>query len=178
MSRFIQFAVFLLTFAIVIASVLLSNMDAVGGGGAVLAADNPLYTPSQSSLSAVLDADSFDAPVYVLSDGLISYRVGTSGGSPVGAVFVLSVTGWNPGLIYLVGVDSSGTISGVEIIQQNETPDFWEIVADARFYRGLVGNTAGAAVDTVSGATRTSYAIFRGADTAADYFNRNVLPTW
>ena len=177
MSRFIQFAVFLLTVAIVVASILLANMG--GGGGDVAAtADNPLYTPSQSSLAAVLEADSFNDPVYVLSDGLISYRVGTSGGSPVGAVFVLSVTGWNPGLIFLVGVDSGGAISGIEIIQQNETPDFWEIVEDARFYRGLVGNTAGMEFQAVSGATRSSFAIFDGANAAVEYFDRNVLPTW
>ena len=175
MRRFVQLAVFVLTLAIVTVSILLSNMDAIGGGGAA-AADNPLYTPYQSSLAAVLNADSFSDPVYVLSDGIVSYRVGTSGGSPVGAVFVVSVTGWNPGLIYLVGVDTNGVISGIQIIQQNETPDFWELVAYERFYRGLVGNTAGMEFDGVSGATRTSYSIFRGTYTAIEYFNRNVLP--
>ena len=174
MSKFVQFVVFALTLVIVTASILLSNLDAAGGGAAT--ADNPLYTPSQSSLAAVLSADSFDAPVYVLSDGIVSYRVGRTGGNPVGAVFVISVTGWNPGLIYLVGVDSGGAVSGVEIIQQNETPDFWETVVEARFYRGLVGNTAATAFDAVSGATRTSYSLFAGANAAIEYFNRNVLP--
>ena len=176
MSRFVQVAIFVITIAIVAASMLLSNV--ARGGGFAAAADNPLYTPEEGRLAAVLEADSFDAPVYVMSYPIISYRVGRSGGSPVGAVFVLSTTGWNPGLIYLVGVDSSGTISGVEIIQQNETPGFWEYVLEVRFYRGLVGNEYGMVVDVHTGATRTAYAIYFGAHEAVRYFVRNVSPNW
>ena len=176
MNKFVQVAIFVLTVVIITASVLLSNM--ARGGRVVAAADNPLYTPYHSSLVAVLAADSYDDPVYVLSYPIISYRVARVGGSPVGAVFVLSTTGWNPGLIYLVGVDSAGVISGMEIIQHNETPDFWEMVTEARFYRGLVGNAYGMVVDVHTGATRTSYAIYSGAHSAVRYFVRNVSPTW
>ena len=176
MNKFVQVAIFILTVVIVTASVLLSNM--ARGGGVVAAADNPLYSPSQSSLAAVLAADSFDDPVYVLSYPIISYRVGRVGGSPVGAVFVLSTTGWNPGLIYLVGIDSAGVISGVEIIQQNETPDFWDTVSEARFYSGLVGNAYGMVVDVRTGATRSAYAIYSGAHAAVRYFVRYVSPTF
>ena len=177
MNKFVQVAIFVLTVVIITASVLLSNM-ARGGGRVVAAADNPLYTPYQSSLIAALAADSFDDPIYVLSYPIISYRVGRVGGSPVGAVFVLSTTGWNPGLIYLVGVNSAGAISGVEIIQHNETPDFWGMVSEARFYGRLVGNEYGMVVDVHTGATRTSYAIYAGAHAAVRYFVRNISPTW
>ena len=177
MSKSMRFVVFLPVLAIVVASMLLANMSGGGGGGAAVAAGDSLYNPPESSLAAVLSADSFDSPVSVNADGIVSYRIGTSGGNPVGAVFVVSVTGWEPGLTFLVGVDSGGVISGVEIIQQNETPSFWEMVEDARFYRGLVGNTVGMEFHAVSGATRTSQAIFDGANAAVDYFTRNILPT-
>ena len=175
MNKVVQFMIILPTIAVVVVSMLLANLGIDRYVAAVV--DNPLYTPTQASLNNVLAADSYDDPVYVMRDGIVSYRVGRSGGNPVGAVFVVSKTGWNPGLIYLVGVDSSGYISGVEIIHHNETPDFWEIVAQAQFYRQLVGGTTGMEFHIVTGATRTSYTIYRGAYNAVDYFIRNVRPT-
>ena len=175
MNKFMQLVVLFFTVVIVAASMLLANMGARGGVAAATP-DNPLYTPYHGTLTAVLIADSFDDPVYVLRYGIISYRVGRVGGNPVGAVFVVSTTGWQPGLIYLVGVGSDGRISGVHIIDHNETPDFWEIVLDARFYSGLVGNAAGFGFDEATGATRTSYALFRGAYNAIELFARYVQP--
>ena len=176
MNKIIQFMIILPTFAIMVVSMLLANLGIDRHVAAV--ADNPLYTPAHSDLVAVLSADGFDDPVYIVRDGIVSYRVARTAGNPVGAVFVVSKVGWNPGLIYLVGVDSNGYISGVRIINQNETPDFWYMVADARFYRELEGNTIGMVFHAVSGATRTSYTIYRGAYNAVDYFIRNVRPTF
>ena len=176
MNKIIQFAIILPTIAVVIVSMLLANLGIDRYVAAV--AGNPLYTPTQNSLSAVLAADSFDDPVYIVRDSIVSYRVGRTAGNPVGAVFVVSTTGWNPGLIYLVGVDSAGVISGVEIIQHDETPDFWEFVSEVQFYRQLIGNEYGMVVDVHTGATRTAYAIYSGAHAAVRYFVRYVSPTF
>jgi len=158
-------------------------------GDAVMTADNPLYDQPESSLAAVLAADSFDETVYVLRDGVVSYRIGMSGGSPVGAVFVISVSGWNPGIIFLVGVDSGGEISGLDIIQELETPGFGDSVREDSFLGQFVGNTAGMdflpsgtaegnQVAAASGATVSSRAIFDGADAAVSYFVNNILPAF
>ena len=175
MNKIVQFAIILPTISVMVVSMLLANLGIERYVAAV--AGDPLYTPTQSDLNAALNADSFDAPVYVVRDGIVSYRVGRTGGNPVGAVFVLSKTAWNPGLVYLVGVDANGYISGVQIIQHNETPGFWAMVAEAGFYRDLEGNTAGMVFHAVSGATRTSYTIYSGAHNAVRYFIRYIRPT-
>lgn len=183
MSKFTQFVVLLLVLALVVTPFVVATVNNPGGaggggaagGGAALTADNPLYTPSAAALSAVLNADNFEAPVYVLSDGVVSYRIGTSGGNRVGAAFVVSVRGFNPaGMVFLVGVDSSGAVSGVEIIQQNESADWWEMIEDAGFIGRLIGNTAGTAFDGVSGATVTARALYDGTQAALNYFVNNI----
>jgi len=187
-GKFLHFLVLLLVaIAVIAAPILLAGL---GQDGVAVQAENPLYTPSGAALAAVLEADSFEAPTYVLGDdGVISYRVGMIGGRPVGAVFVLSVTSWNPGLIFLVGVDYNSEISGLEIIQILDTPGFYEPVETAQFRGQFVGNTAGMEflgsgtaadnqVAAASGATVSSRALFDGAYAALEYFVRNILPTW
>ena len=180
MSKFTQFVVLLLVLALVVTPFVVATVNnpggaGGGGGGGAIAADNPLYTPSAAALSAVLNADSFEAPVYVLRDGIVSYRIGTSGGNRVGAAFVVSVRGFNPaGMVFLVGVDSNGAVSGVEIIEQSESAGWWEMIEDAGFVRGLVGNTTATPFDAVTNATVTSQALFDGTNAALNYFVNNI----
>jgi len=158
-------------------------------GEGIMTADNPLYTQPDSSLITVLEADSFDEPVYILRDGLVSYRVARVDGEPAGAVFVISVRGWNPGIIAMVGVDANGEITGLEIIQERESPGFGDMVRGENFREQFIGNsadmefiTSGTAasnqVAAAAGATVSSRAIFNGANAAANYFADNILPTW
>jgi electron transport complex protein RnfG len=138
---------------------------------------------------AVLDAERFDDPVYVLKDGIVSYQIGMVDGRPVGAVFVLSVRGWNPGIIFLAGVDYNGEISGLDIIQELETPGFGDFIREESFLgqftgktTGMVLLTSGTAADNqvvaVAGATISSQAVFRGVNEAVNYFVNNILPAW
>ena len=152
--------------------------------------ENLLYEPSEALLFAILDADDFDPPVEVMSDdGIISYQVGTVDGKPVGAVFVLSVTGWNPGMLFIVGVENNGEISGVEIIQHMETPGIGESIETIQFRVQFLGNTfdmeflsSGTAGDNqvaaMAGATVSSQAIFDGAKASVQYYVESILPTW
>ena len=181
-TKLLHFVALLLVIAVAIAPMLPT-------GEGVMTADNPLYDQDESSLNAVLEADSFDEPVFILRDGLVSYRVAMTDGRPVGAVFVLSVRGWNPGIIFLLGLDYNGEISGLEIIQERETPGFGDFVRGESFRGQFIGNTAGMEfltsgtaadnqVAAASGATVSSQAIFNGANEAVNYFVYNILPTW
>jgi len=181
-TKLLHFAALLLVIAIIIAPMLPT-------GEGIMTADNPLYTQPEGSLISVLAADNFDEPVYILRDGLVSYRVARVDDVPSGAVFVISVRGWNPGIIALVGVDSSGEITGLEIIQERESPGFGELVRAESFREQFIGNshdmeflTSGTAannqVAAAAGATVSSQAIFNGAAAAAIYFADNILPTW
>jgi len=181
-TKLLHFAALLLVIVVIIAPIL-------PAGEGVMTADNPLYTQPDSSLVSVLAADSFDEPVYILRDGLVSYRVARADDMPVGAVFVISVRGWNPGIIFLVGVDSSGEISGLEIIQERESPGFGDLVRAENFREQFIGSGAGMEfitsgtaannqVAAAAGATVSSQAIFNGANAAVNYFTNNILPAW
>ena len=181
-TKLLHFAALLLVLAVIIAPML-------PAGEGVMTADNPLYTQPDSNLITVLAADSFDETVYILRDGLVSYRVARTDGVPTGAVFVLSVRGWNPGIIALVGIDSNGEISGLEIIQERESPGFGDMVRGENFREQFIGNSAdmefltsgtaaGNQVAAATGATVSSRAIFNGANNAVNYFVNNILPTW
>ena len=172
----------LLHFGALLLVITVAVMPMLPIGDGVMTADNPLYDQPESRLVTVLEADSFDDPVYVLKDGVVSYRIGIADGRPVGAAFVLSVRGWNPGLIFLVGVDYNGEISGLEIIQDRETPGFGDLVRGESFRGQFIGNTAGMEfgnhIAAATGATVSSQAIFNGANAAVEYFVSNILPTW
>ena len=181
-TKLLHFVALLLVIAVAVAPMLPT-------GDGIMTADNPLYDQPQSSLITVLEADSFGDPVYILREGLVSYRIGMTDGRPLGAVFVLSLRGYNPGLIFLVGIDYNGEISGLEIIQERETPGFGDLVRGEGFRRQFIGKTAGMEflssgtasdnqVAAASGATISSRAVFNGAYAAVNYFVSNILPTW
>ena len=164
------------------------NLYAPEAPAFIEAEQNPLYSPPDDRLAAVLAADSFEDAVYVNAYGIVSYRVGLMDGRPVGAVFVLSVRGWMPDVIFLVGVDYNGEISGLEFIDHSETPEFAGYMETPSFRNQFVGNTVGmelippgnrAADNQVAGiaqATVSVEAVFNGANAAVEYFVANVLP--
>jgi len=181
-TKLLHFAALIIVLAVIIAPML-------PAGEGVMTGDNPLYTQPDSSLIAVLEADNFDEPVYILRSGLVSYRVARVDDAPVGAVFVISIRGYNPGIIYLLGIDASGEITGLEIIQERETPGFGDLVRAENFREQFIGNTsdmefltsgtaASNQVAAAAGATVSSRAIFNAADEAVNYFVNNILPTW
>ena len=164
------------------------NVEAPEAPVFVEAEQNPLYSPPDDMLAVVLDADSFEDAVHVNANGIVSYRVGLVAGQPAGAVFVLSVRGWYPDVIFLVGINYNGEISGLEFIAHSETPEFGGYIERASFRNQFIGNTVGmelipagdtASDNQVAGITRATVsveAVFNGANAALEYFVANVLP--
>ena len=167
MSKFTQFVMFLLVLAIVVTPFVLATVGNNAAGEPVAAGD-PMF-------HAVINADGFEAPNYVnTADGVISYRIAISGGNRVGAAFEVSVPGFIAPIRFVVGVYSNGTVSGIEIIEHNETPAFWDMVENAGFIDGLVGNTTATPLDAVSNATVTSEALFNGTQAALNFYINNI----
>ena len=76
-----------------------------------------------------------------------------------GYVFRLSTTGYSSGLVILCGVNADGTISGTTCLASSETLGYEKTFGENFIGKNMEGVDA---VDTVSGATRTTGA-YRGA---------------
>ena len=119
--------------------------------------------------------------------GLIRYDIGFDGGVPVGVVAQMSVLGWSGNIIFLVGVDLDGIVTGLDIISHTETPGLGSRIADEaerHQFVGVAGNvrvlTRGNAgqdeVMAITGATITIQAVADGVNDALEFIKESVLP--
>jgi NosR/NirI family nitrous oxide reductase transcriptional regulator len=101
------------------------------------------------------------------------YDTAGDGGTLVGYVGVGEASGWGGPMRLAVGVDPAGTIAGVAVLEDKETPAYMGDVQSSRFFRTLPGKAAGDAfalgvdVDAVSGATYTARAIANAVRTGS-----------
>ncbi len=77
-------------------------------------AQQQVITEQESRRQVLPDADSFEE-----KDG---YAVGLAGGETVGYVFVTSSKGYGGDVQVMTGITADGNVSGVVILDQNETP--------------------------------------------------------
>jgi NosR/NirI family nitrous oxide reductase transcriptional regulator len=86
-------------------------------------------------------------------------------GKLVGYAAAADATGYGGPIYLLVGVDPSGQIEGIQIIEQRETPGFYALLRDNRFVQQFLGKRTdqpvilGQNVDSVSGASLSSGAV-------------------
>ena len=117
------------------------------------------------------------------TSGGISYVVGLDkNGKEVGMVFTKTAKSYGGEIIVMTGIDSKGEISGVEILQINDTPGLGMNADKPEFKEKFVGmddtitvlkNSAKAEnneIDAISGATISSKAVTDAVNAAmADY---------
>ncbi|MBT8088284.1 MAG: electron transport complex subunit RsxG [Gammaproteobacteria bacterium] len=65
------------------------------------------------------------------SDTALIYRV-YSGSDPAAALFVVSARGYSGPIRLLVGIDASGTVSGVRVLEHRETPGLGDLVESSK----------------------------------------------
>ncbi|MFP4643959.1 MAG: FMN-binding protein [Spirochaetales bacterium] len=88
----------------------------------------------------------------------------TEGGETVGLIGQGTGSGYEDGIVALVAVDMEGEIVGVDILEQNETEDLGDVIAEDDFLDQFEGLTAdsvalsddGGEIDGISGATQSS----------------------
>jgi len=141
-----------------------------------------------SSMSYVLsEATNFSEDVFLEDHpSIISYAVGFDGTTPVGVVAQMTVTGWAR-MIFIVGIDLDGTVTGLDIISHTETPGLGARITEEAYRHQFVGVTGDIQVLTrgnagenevmaITGATVTVQVVADGVNDAVEYVNEVVLP--
>lgn len=122
-----------------------------------------------ASMREVLPAESYEPVSYDGGDSLVSGAWAADGG------YVIEVTpsGFGGVIDMMVGVDSSGSVSGVSIVSMSETSGLGNNASKPEFRAQYVGrddNMAvtkdGGDIDALTGATVTSRAVTLGVNTA------------
>ena len=134
----------------------------------------------EASRKTVLsDADTFEVKS---ADG-IDYVVGLDkNGNEVGMVFTSTSKSYGGDMIVMTGVDTEGKITGIELLQINDTPGLGMNAQKPEFKDKFIGmsdeikilkNSANAAnneIDALSGATISSNAVADAVNEALDNF--------
>jgi electron transport complex protein RnfG len=87
-----------------------------------------------------------------------------------GYAFNVEVQGYKDVIRFIVGIDNTGKIVGLEVNYVNDTPGLGSKVAEPEFINGIVGQQVDASLDVISGSTISSNAVLKGIDSAAAVF--------
>jgi len=141
-----------------------------------------------ASMSYVLPGTAgFSADNEIDHHSIINYAVGFDGDNlPIGIVVQMAVTGWNH-MIFIVGIDLDGTVTGLDVISHTETPGLGSRITDESYRHQFIGATGdirvltrGTAGDNevmaITGATITVQVVADGVNDALEFVNRAVMP--
>ncbi len=140
----------------------------------------------------VIDAAAFDQIDIAGTEGdypdvAEAYAARDESGAVVGATVKLTTKGFNPGIVLTVGIGIDGTVTGVNIGDNEETPGLGAKAKEESFYGQYAGKSADSPLEVIksgtagdhqiqaiAGATITSKGVTNGVNTAVDFYN-NVL---
>lgn len=144
----------------------------LGGANALthdrIAAANAEKT--EAALREVLEADKYEETPYVGDDSIVStvYQAGDKG-----YVVEVTPTGFGGEIDMVVGIDTTGAVTGVSIISMSETSGLGDNAKKEDFRNQFVGATGelavtkdGGTIDALTGATITSRAVTKGVSSA------------
>ncbi|MCB1792583.1 MAG: electron transport complex subunit RsxG [Gammaproteobacteria bacterium] len=147
-----------------------------------------LVPAEQIDNDMLADAIEVTAPALLGTTSTRVYRA-RNAGEPVAAVLSPVVTqGYNGAIALIVAIRNDGSLAGVRVLTQRETPGLGDKIEIERsdWVRGFdgrsLGNPAdsgwkvkrdGGVFDQFTGATITPRAVVRGVKNALDYFNEN-----
>lgn len=160
---------------------------------ALLAVTNMLTAPQIQKLSketedktkaeVLASADEFSDALTVSADGKdYTYYEGTASGDTIGYVFKTSAKGYGGDIDLMVGIDTSGKVTGVSILSISETAGLGMNAKNESFINqyigksGTIGVSKNGASDTeiqaLTGATITSKAVTSAVNTALSLYSR------
>lgn len=121
----------------------------------------------------VIAADTFEEQR--LSGDETVYYTAYQNGTAVGYVFTAEAVGKSAGLTVMTGISSTGVITGVKVLDDNETAGYVDKVVKAGFTEAFVGQEAipfqlNNDVDAVSQATKTSTGICAAVNKAVTQY--------
>ena len=154
---------------------------------ALLAVTNMLTAPQIQKLSKETEdktkADEFSDALTVSADGKdYTYYEGTASGDTIGYVFKTSAKGYGGDIDLMVGIDTSGKVTGVSILSISETAGLGMNAKNESFINqyigksGTIGVSKNGASDTeiqaLTGATITSKAVTSAVNTALSLYSQ------
>ena len=160
---------------------------------ALLAVTNMLTAPQIQKLSketedktkaeVLASADEFSDALTVSADGKdYTYYEGTASGDTIGYVFKTSAKGYGGDIDLMVGIDTSGKVTGVSILSISETAGLGMNAKNESFINqymgksGTIGVSKNGASDTeiqaLTGATITSKAVTSAVNTAHSLYSQ------
>lgn len=160
---------------------------------ALLAVTNMLTAPQIQKLSketedktkaeVLASADEFSDALTVSADGNdYTYYEGTASGDTIGYVFKTSAKGYGGDIDLMVGIDTSGKVTGVSILSISETAGLGMNAKNESFINqyigksGTIGVSKNGASDTeiqaLTGATITSTAVTSAVNTALSLYSQ------
>lgn len=160
---------------------------------ALLAVTNMLTAPQIQNLSketedktkaeVLASADEFSDALTVSADGKdYTYYEGTASGDTIGYVFKTSAKGYGGDIDLMVGIDTSGKVTGVSILSISETAGLGMNAKNESFINqyigksGTIGVSKNGASDTeiqaLTGATITSKAVTLAVNTALSLYSQ------
>lgn len=103
-----------------------------------------------------------------------------AGGEVFGYVVTVNPGGFSGPVGTMVGVDTTGTITGLRVLSHAETPGLGALATSPDFYEQFVGKSGeiavtkdGGEINAITSATITSRAISTGADEAVTWVSEN-----
>lgn len=144
-----------------------SALSEVLPGGGTFILKNELKGQAPAEVQGLL------GDVYVAESGI--------DGEVIGLVVTALPTGYSSTLSLLVGMDAAGSLTGIRVISQSETPGLGGRIAEPEFYgqKAFTGRTVsenlkvikdGGDVDAVTSATISSRAVVRGVNAAFELY--------
>lgn len=145
-------------------------------------ADLQVQTAAESRKLVLADAASFSEERTIALDGVdYTYCEGLdASGNCVGYVFTTSAKGYGGDVVVMSGVDTNGTVTGIQTTELNETAGLGMKAAEDSFLSQFKGKTAGIGVaknnpgdndiQALTGATITSRAVTDSVNTALELY--------
>lgn len=87
-----------------------------------------------------------------------------------GYAFNVSVQGYKDVIEFIVGIDVSGKIVGLNMNYVNDTPGLGTKVGEPEFINSIVNKSVDDKLDTITGSTISSSAVIEGIDAAITVF--------
>lgn len=123
----------------------------------------------QAAMSAVMPGENIIFSQVPFDPGtVLDMQVAYEGGILRGYCVQLTADGFGGPITLMVGVDGGSKVTGVKILDHNETAGVGTRVDDSAYLSAYRGRSAGTGADAVSGATVTSRAVERGVDAALE----------
>ncbi|MEG0132808.1 MAG: RnfABCDGE type electron transport complex subunit G [Clostridium sp.] len=133
------------------------------------------------ALKVVLAADEFEELKADNAENIKAIFEAKNGGQTTGHVFnVIAKGGYGGDIELMVGIKNDGSISGITILKQSETPGLGSKATEPGFTDQFKTMKAekelaiGSDVQPITGATITSKAVTSGINTAINYYNTNL----